>query len=206
MRTFLCIPVGPSIRDHIASVAGELQLRVDTYASWVPLDNYHVTVRFLGEIDPLLTVNLKEACRTVTSQLPPFEIQLDRVGGFPSLDNPRVLWVGGEAPKVFRDLLYLLDSELSRLGFPHARAESIAHITLARVKGRIHTPLSQAIEKIDQPAWTLRADRLLLMESRLTPRGAVYSSLFTLPFAGGIRAGGIHAGGIHVGGKSEDGV
>jgi len=184
MRTFLCIPVDPNIRDQIASVAGELGVYVDTRASWVRPENYHVTVRFLGEIDPLLTVDLKGTCQTVTSQIASFDIPLDRVGGFPSLDNPRVLWAGGKAPDPFLNLLALLDSDLSQLGFPRGRPESIAHITLARIKGRVHTPLSQAIEQISQPAWTLHADRLVLMESRLTPRGAVYSPLFTLPFAG----------------------
>ncbi|HDL85222.1 MAG TPA: RNA 2',3'-cyclic phosphodiesterase [Candidatus Acetothermia bacterium] len=183
MRTFLCIPVDPSIRDHIASVAAELRVHVDTRASWVIPENYHVTVRFLGEIDPLLTVDLKETCQTVTSQIASFEIPLDRVGGFPSLDNPRVLWAGGKAPVPFRNLLSLLDSGLLQLGFPHSRAESLAHITLARVKGRLRAPLTEAIKQITQPSWTLHADWLVLMESRLTPQGAVYSPLFTFPFA-----------------------
>ena len=183
MRTFLCIPIKDDLRDHIASVAEELREQVDARVSWVQRENYHVTVRFLGEIDPSLTVDLKEACRAVTSQIAPFEIPLDRVGGFPSLDNPRVLWVGGKAPFPFLDLLSLLNSSLSQVGFPQGRAESIAHITIARVKGRVHTPLSQVAKQITQPAWTLHAKRLVLMESRLTPRGAVYSALFTLPFA-----------------------
>ena len=183
MRTFLCIPVGLSIRDHIASLAGELRARVDVRASWVQPENYHVTVRFLGEIDPILTVDLKDACQNATAQISPFNISLDRVGGFPNIDSPRVLWVGGEAPDPFRELLSRLDSSLSSVGFPHARAESLAHITIARVKGRLHTPLEVPIEQIARPSWTLRADRLVLMESRLTQLGAIYSPLFTLPFA-----------------------
>ncbi|MEA3239080.1 MAG: RNA 2',3'-cyclic phosphodiesterase [Candidatus Bipolaricaulota bacterium] len=184
MRTFLCIPVDPNIRDQIASISQELRPQVDARASWVQPENYHVTVRFLGEIDPLLTVDLKGRCQSVTSEIPSFDIPLDQVGGFPSLDNPRVLWVGGKAPDPFLNLLSLLDSDLSQLGFPPGHPESIAHITLARIKGRVHTPLSQAIRQISQPAWTLHANRLVLMESRLTPRGAVYSPVFTLPFAG----------------------
>ena len=184
MRTFLCIPVDPNIRHHVASITQELRPQVDARASWVRPENYHVTVRFLGEIDPILTVNLKEACQQATAHIPSFDIALDRVGGFPSLDSPRVLWVGGKAPDPFLNLLSLLDSSLSQLGFPRGHAESIAHITLARIKGRVHTSLSQVIEQISQPAWTLHVDRLVLMESRLTPHGAIYSPLFTLPFAG----------------------
>ena len=184
MRTFICIPVGLSIRDHIASLAEELRARVAARASWVQAENYHVTVRFLGEIDPMLTVDLKGTCQDATAQSPPFNISLDRVGGFPNLDSPRVLWVGAKAPESFRELLSRLDSGLSGLGFPHARAESLAHITIARIKGRLHTRLAGEIKQITRPGWTLHADRLVLMESRLTPRGAIYSPLFTLPFVG----------------------
>jgi len=196
MRTFLCIPVEPNIRKRIVSVANELQSRVDTYASWVQPANYHVTVRFLGEIDPMLTVDLKEACQGVAAQIPPFDISLDRVDGFPNLDRARVLWVGGEAPEAFRSLLTLIDSSLFTLGFPHARMESLAHITIARIKGRVHTPLSRSVAQVTQPAWVLHVKHLVLMESRLTPRGAIYSPLFTLPFSAG----------AHVGGESENGV
>ena len=183
MRTFLCIPIEDDLRNHISSVAEELHARVDARASWVQPENYHVTVRFLGEIDPMLTVDLKEACREVTGQIRSFDISVDRVGGFPNLDSPRVLWAGGRAPTPFRNLLSRLDDELSQLGFPHARVDSLAHITIARIKGRVHTPLTGALGEITQPGWTLRADRLVLMESLLTPRGAIYSPLFTLPLA-----------------------
>lgn len=183
MRTFLCVPIDGKMRDRIAVIAQQLRTHVDAHASWVPPENYHLTVRFLGEIDPMLTVDLKEACREIATQVSSFDVPIDRVGGFPSLDNPRVLWVGGKAPDPFRDLLSLIDYEIQRLGFPHRRVESIAHITLARIKGRLYAPLSEAVAQIEQPQWALHADRLVLMESLLTARGAIYSPLFTLPFA-----------------------
>jgi len=185
MRTFLCIPIGDDLRDHISSIAEELHEHVDARASWVQWENYHVTVRFLGEIDPMLTVDLKEACKGIVAQISSFDISLDRIGGFPNLDNPRVLWVGGKAPEPFRNLLSHLDKGLLQLGFSHTRLESLAHITLARIKGRMHTPLTGALERIARPRWILHADRIVLMESRLTPQGAIYSPLFTLPFVEG---------------------
>ena len=183
MRAFLCIPIKDDLRNYVASVAQELRERVDARAAWVQRENYHVTVRFLGEIDAMLMVDLKRACQEITAQTRPFEIGIDRVGGFPNLDNPRVLWVGGRAPQAFQNLLSQLDKSLSQLGFAHARVETLAHITIARIKGRLHTPLQGTLEGITRPSWALRADRLVLMESRLTPQGAIYSPLFTLGLA-----------------------
>lgn len=183
MRTFLCIPLQAHIKDYIWSIAQELKRQIDTRASWVQPQNYHVTIRFLGEIDPMLTVDLKDACQNVTSQIPPFEILVDKLGAFPSFDRPRVIWVGGNAPESFGKLLSLLDSELFRLGFPHSRQEAIAHITLARIKGAVHKSLYQATKQIKDPKWIVQARSLVLMESQLTKNGPLYSPLFTLPLA-----------------------
>ncbi len=186
MRTFLCIPIDTRHREKIASLSQHLRTHIDTYASWVKPENYHITVRFLGDIDPMLTVDLERVCRAITANTLAFTIPVDRVGGFPSLERPRVLWVGGEAPSTFRELLTNIGGSLAPLGFPRPREETFAHITVARIKGRVRSSINEAMTALGTGiSWNLRADRLVLMESRLTPRGAIYSPLFSLPFAGG---------------------
>lgn len=186
MRTFLCIPIDRGHRDKIAELSQELRSHIDTYASWVPPENYHITVRFLGDIAPMLTVDLERACREIAVGTPPFCVPIDRVGAFPSLDRPRVMWVGGEAPKEFRKLITQIDDALAAFGFPRGREETLSHITLARIKGRMRPSVDASMAGRGRTlAWKLRADRLVLMESTLTSKGAVYSPLFTLSFAGG---------------------
>ncbi len=185
MRTFLCIPIDSSLKAKLDELSQQAQQRIPVRASWVRPENFHVTVRFLGEIDPMLTIDLEQSCNAVTRDITPFNLPIDRVGAFPAPSRPRVLWVGGEAPSSFRDLLSSLDRELTALGFPSGRPETIAHITLARIKGRTDPEIAQTIRSLaDLPDWILRADRLVLMESRLTAQGAIYSPLFTLPLGG----------------------
>ena len=183
MRTFLCLPIQEETRRRIASTANKLRKNIDTRLSWVKQDNYHVTIRFLGEIDPMLTLELKDACQAATSHIPSFTIPIDKVGAFPTVERPRVLWIGGNPPDPFFDLLSGLDSRLSKLGFNRARRETMAHITLARIKGRMNTPLSQIVGKIDNPRCIMHANSLVLMESQLSRQGAIYSPLFSLPLA-----------------------
>jgi RNA 2',3'-cyclic 3'-phosphodiesterase len=185
MRTFLCIPIDRGHRDKIAELSQELRSQIDTHASWVAPENYHITVRFLGDIAPMLTVDLERACREITVGTPAFSVPIDRVGAFPSLDQPRVVWVGGEAVPPFRRLLSKIGDALIPLGFPQSREETFAHVTLARIKGRIRPSFDASMAGLGRKiAWNLRADRLVLMESKLTSRGAVYYPLFTLPLAG----------------------
>ncbi len=182
MRTFLCIPIDSSLKAKLDELSQQARQRIPVRASWVRPANFHVTVRFLGEIDPMLTIDLEQSCRVVTRDMTPFDLAIDRVGAFPTPSRPRVLWAGGEAPSSFRDLLSSLDRELTALGLPSGRPETIAHITLARIKGRTDPEIAQTIRSLaDFPDWMLRSDRLVLMESRLTAQGAIYTPLFTLP-------------------------
>ena len=183
MRTFFCIPLKTDIASSIGRIASGIRDATDMRASWVREENYHVTVRFLGEIEPELTVELERIGRRIAARLEPFTLTLDRLGCFPSTARARVLWLGGDASPVFHGLAASLHHELSTLGFPPERKPTVAHVTLARIKGRPDPKLSRVLEE-SQPsdALKVRADRLVLMESVLTPSGGVYTPLFASRF------------------------
>jgi len=186
MRAFFCVPLKPDVASAIERVARGVREATEMRASWVRRENYHVTLRFLGEIDPLLTVDLERISRRITARLEPFVLPLDRLGCFPSVDRPRVLWIGGEAPPMFHGLASSLHHELRRLDFPPERKPTVAHVTVARIKGRPDAGLSRVLDAADLPqGLEARADRIALMESVLSPGGAVYTPLFTTPFRGG---------------------
>ena len=152
-------------------------------ARWVPEENFHVTVRFLGEVDALLTVNLEGAARTICGGLEPFDILLSEIGTFPSFDQPRVLWIGDRACPPFRGLASSLNYELRAHGFARDRGDAIAHVTLARIKGR-PDPRLESVARNATPQAPVRilVDRLTLMQSERTPEGARYAPLFSVPF------------------------
>lgn len=185
MRTFLCIPIDRPLRAELDRLSQRMSRLIPVRATWVIPENFHVTVRFLGEIDPMLTIDLERSCTAVTQDTMPFELSIDRVSAFPNEARPRVLWAGGEAPPPFCSFVSSLDRRLAELGFPRGRPETVAHITLARIKERTDPTIAKTIRSLaDTPTWTLRAEQLVLMESRLTSQGAVYAPLFTLPLAG----------------------
>ena len=161
-------------------MAERLRLATHMRASWVPKDNYHLTLRFLGDIDPSLTVNLDRLCRTVCEDIAPFECILDRLGAFPTVDRARVLWVGGEIPSSFRRLMQALSQGLIDLGFPRTKKEPEVHATLARIKDRPDPALPGVIARFNPiKPMCLAIDKIVLMESTLTAQGAVYTPLFT---------------------------
>jgi len=186
MRAFFCLPIEARTAEAIERVGRAVRDATDLRASWVPAKNYHVTLRFLGEIDPQLTPQLEHIAHRVTRRIAPFPLVLDRLGGFPSADRVRVLWVGGDAPPTLQALASSLRHELSQLGFPREAPAGVAHVTLARVKGRAHLGLAGILSAVSLPArLEIRPDRLALMESDLTRAGAVYRPLVSSRFQRG---------------------
>ena len=186
MRTFLCIPVNPGLRQALTELSADLRRRIRVPASWVRPENFHVTLRFLGDVDPMLTVDLERVCREIGEEISPFELVVDRLGAFPSPARPRVLWAGGEAPASFLELAAALSDGLQALDFPQERKETVAHITLARLKGPDNGSVEEAFRSVGTlPPYTLRADRLVLMESELGADGSRYTPLFSRALGGG---------------------
>ena len=185
MRTFFCIPLEHDVREGIASVAASLRSKTACRCSWVRPQNYHVTVRFLGEIDPMLTVDLEALAMNVASHYEPFDLPFDRVGAFPSADRARVVWIGGDTPSAFADLVGELNTGLTELGFERERKRPVSHVTVARVKSRPDEGLVQAVTQVRPEApLVCRADRIVLMSSDLAPGGAVYTPLFERTIGG----------------------
>ncbi len=182
MRAFFSLPIDGALRMQIGRVAERLRRETTMTASWVHPDNYHVTLRFLGDINPDLTVPLEKAAREVARKFAPFTLRVDELGAFPSIDRARVLWVGATADPAFGDLAEALERQLHELGFTPERSEAIAHITMARVKERPNASLPHVFEALGPfPPHSLRVDRLVLMESQLSPHGPTYDPLFSVP-------------------------
>jgi 2'-5' RNA ligase len=181
MRAFFCLPLDADVRAGIARAAERIRREARMSAAWVEPGNYHITVRFLGDIDPLSTVRLKSLAAEAAEKCGAFSIALREIGAFPSVDRARVLWVGGEAPEGFRTLVESLNKSLADLGFPDEPKPAVVHATIARLKGPPDRRLGQMVEAIG--ALTLRdcrPDHVLLMQSELTPRGARYTPLFSV--------------------------
>ena len=182
MRAFFCLPLDADVRAVVGRAADRIRRDTHMAASWVESSNYHVTLRFLGEIDPPLTVELKNLAVRIAQRCAPFSLGLRSIGAFPSLDRARVLWVGGETPAEFRGIAEFLELGLAGLGFPAEPKPAVAHVTIARLKGAPDLRLGEVVGKIGALATRDCAPgAIVLMQSELTPRGAQYTPLFSVP-------------------------
>ncbi len=145
-----------------------------------PADDFHITLKFLGEVIPAKAEKVKGALRGV--EFAPFSFSLASIGCFPNENNPRVVWVGVEPKDHVTELQHQIEKALGALFQKDKRFEP--HITLARIKdNKGNGNNSNATEKttramIEKKAFEVSEFRL--MKSMLTSAGPVYEPILSI--------------------------
>ncbi len=122
-------------------------LRPEAQINWSPLDNLHITTKFIGEWPE---ARLPELTDTLSSLLPcePFRVELKNLGWFPNSRSPRVLWVGVAGGQALADLARRTEEKLGALGIAKEKREFSPHLTLARIKNPV--ALSRLRQKVEE--------------------------------------------------------
>lgn len=178
MRCFVAVEIPESIQESLKSVQTELRSQIFK-ASWTKLGNFHLTLKFLGDVHPEAVDAISEAIQRVSDTHPPFSIVFGGIGAFPNLSRPRVIWVGvKQGESTVSRLAKTLNLELERLGFPTDNRFH-PHLTLARLRTAINLePLKDILRKYNTiNGATMRVNEITLMQSQLHPSGAIYTPL-----------------------------
>jgi 2'-5' RNA ligase len=186
MRAFFCIELDEAVQTELAGIISRLQRQIVARVTWVPRENLHITLRFLGEIDPVRLPQLQEAATSAIEGFRPFAWQLDHLGAFPHPERPRVLWAGcAKEPQPMQALHAALEAQLHALKFPSERETFTTHVTLGRVRdeGSRARAIAQALASLPAFAQHVETAGMTLMESQLTPTGAIYRRCFQQAFA-----------------------
>jgi 2'-5' RNA ligase len=185
MRLFVALEL-PEI--HRASLAGVCESGRRGGVRWVPAENVHLTLKFLGEVDDRLLPEVEAALATAARAARPFALSLEGGGCFPNARSPSVIWVGvAEGADAARELAGAVTRALRPLGFAPEKRGFKPHLTIGRPKDPRTGPAT-TIEKIGQlkgyrtPPATAAA--LALIKSTLTPDGAVYDVVRRFELAG----------------------
>ena len=182
MRLFVAIEIPSEIRFALAALVNELRPLAPA-ARWVRAENLHVTLKFLGETDEAQLAQVRAALVAIRSAQ---AVKLDfrGLGFFPNEKRPRVFWAGMEASPNVAPLAGGIDQAMQRLGFPKEERAFTPHLTLARFNPPgIPTKLQAAVEQNQSREFgSLTAAEFYLIESKLKPTGAEYTTLQSLPF------------------------
>ena len=180
IRLFIALPIPQTIRPYLHRIGGSLP-----YSRPVPVDQIHLTLRFLGDLEGSRFLDIKEELSTVAAA--PFFMSIQGVGHFPPRGKARVVWAGVRPVEPVQHLKRKIDSCLRSCGISADPRKFSPHITLARLKD---TPAQRVAEFLAGNSFLcfdeFKVDCFHLYSSKLTQKGAIHrcEATYQLPDRG----------------------
>lgn len=187
MNHFFALRLSEEARDTVHQTATAWQPKV-MRSSWYDPEDYHITLKFLGNLDEAEQPRLIKAAKPIAEETSPLTTRAASFGGFPDMQAPSVLWAGIEITPELDRLATLLDRAMAEIGFRPDRRRCQPHITVARCRLRTscgsNWPLPD--ERLFLP---FVASEFILMQTRsgegsANRTGLRYNSVHTFPLAG----------------------
>lgn len=184
IRAFIAINLPLFLQKELGNIIEQLKGPDTEAVRWVPPENIHLTLKFLGDVSPANLEILKKILEAKASRYSPFEIRVGNLGAFPNQHRPRVIWVGIQAPTALSNLYQGIENEAQRLGYAPEDRPFSPHLTLGRVA---HNAAPQEVHQIGDKLSTIQVgelgvvtiDCIHLIRSDLRPHGAIYTSLYS---------------------------
>ena len=179
MRAFIAIEIPDKVKQAIQEVHNRLKpLDAKQSLRWVPPENLHMTLAFLGETEPKTIARIGEeldqVLSTVNYSVGP---ALGDTGIFPGRGRPKVFYVGMDEPNGrLNELKSRVDQVLTEVGLKTEKRRFVPHLTFARIRRR-RPPVDfvNAFIGMKMPEVRFSAKGVTIFESKLHSSGAVYT-------------------------------
>ena len=125
-RLFTALEIPPDIAFSLSLLRGGLP-----GARWVDPENYHITLRFMGDIDDRMADEVASALIRVSR--PRFEVSVDGLGAV-GAKRPHAVWAGIKPNPALKELQAEQERLMQRIGLEPERRKFMPHVTLARMK------------------------------------------------------------------------
>jgi RNA 2',3'-cyclic 3'-phosphodiesterase len=182
LRLFVAIELPPEAVRAIGTAIAPWRTSF-AKARWVPPENWHVTVKFLGQTWPRLRSWVGERVGEAAASCSAFDTSLEGVGTFPSPKRARVVWVGfDDRTGRMAEVAHALDAALAREFRPETRAFT-PHLTVARSDPPLDVPATFAETALEPVVF--RVDRIVLFHSHLRRPAPVYEPVETFALGRG---------------------
>ncbi len=183
MRLFVALEIPSAVRENLAGLLKSLSA-VSPQTRWVRPENLHVTLKFIGEMPEAKLASIRTALVGVRSDQP-VALDFRGLGFFPNEKHPRVFWAGIEASRNLKTLAADIDGVAEKFGIPREQRPFSPHLTLARFEppGLLEKLRVAIQENAARDFGSFRTSQFHLIESKLKPSGAEYTTVESFPFA-----------------------
>ena len=189
LRTFIALELSGGVKSRARQLIDRLRV-TDSTINWVQPENMHLTLKFLGDVPEIETPDVCRSVAKAVAEIEPFEILFRGAGAFPTLDNPRSLWVGVETGSDYlMELQSAIENRLFQdLGFAKEHRRFQPHLTIGRVKHVDNSGPQRLSELLAQYADfdcdLSVVDEVVTFASFLGREGPTYNALDHAPLGG----------------------
>lgn len=170
MRLFVALDLPWSLRERLSLVAGGVP-----GARWVPIDNLHCTLRFIGEVPAWRAEEIDAAL--VGLRAPGFSLTLAGVGVFNRSGKAASLYAGVERSEALDRLQSKVETALQRAGLDPERRRWAPHVTLARVDAASEARIAAWVQANNLfRAEPIAVEHFTLFSSRLGKEASAYTA------------------------------
>jgi 2'-5' RNA ligase len=174
VRLFVGLDIPWDVRERLAALG-----RGVPGARWVPIDNYHLTLRFIGEVDAHMAEEIDHALAALRGRR--FSLTLSGVGTFGKGGRQTALWVGAERTQALELLQGKVEQTLQRAGLEPERRRFAPHVTLARLDNALDAKLAAFVQGNNLFRAEIAVDHFTLFSSQLGKEASVYTAEVEYP-------------------------
>ena len=180
IRVFIALDISDAARSSLSGAMDGLRAEIPRGVRWVDPQGIHLTLKFLGDIDPRRTDGILESMHRVGQDGSSLSLRLDGLGMFPNQRQPRVLWAGVAGDlDALTELQSGVEEAMAEQGFTKERRSFNPHLTIGRVRDGVSALERQkignslALCSLD-PTESWIADTMHLFQTTFTPDGSIH--------------------------------
>ena len=204
-RLFVAISLPEEVKAGIEKAQAELRRALpEECVRWTKREQFHLTLKFMGNVPADRIESLLFAVQRVCHAFPALRLRAERIGAFPNVKSPRVIWAGMHDREGFLPKLQpVVDAAVKEFTAETAEGEFTGHVTLGRARGlkcpqaQTFATLAAGMAERDFGEWI--AGKVEIIRSELSPGGARYTTLAAIPLDGGAAPGDVRRQASHAG-------
>lgn len=177
IRLFVALDIPERVRVEVEGIGRSIP-----NARPVPADQLHLTLKFIGEVEGSIFLDIRDALREIL--LPKFSISLKGVGTFPPRGTPRILWAGVAPMEGIAALRNSIERTFAAIDIPRDKKKFTPHLTLARLN---NCPINRLQQILAGNAFLQTSDfpveSFHLYSSQLTRKGAIHTLESSYPLS-----------------------
>ena len=153
IRAFIAIDLDERVKRELTRLQERLKT-AEADIKWAEPENLHVTLKFLGDIQPEFLDQVENAMAITAEQFTPFHMDIGALGAFPSVTNPKIIWASvTKRANFLANVAEKINNELKELQIHNEDQGFMPHITLGRARTEAHSkPLAELLKNTHAPA------------------------------------------------------